>query len=163
MRLLTHDIFLGPVKKYFNRKLHSRFARRRITWNDSSVSWEDLPKEQRAIACAQRAMEHSKAFKYTKSYEENIEIVKQLSQFLKDKGIELHIYVAPFPEDYLTCMYGTCPEKIEEFRTNMQALSDRYVDVNQKTVYKDELFVDTDHLGDGGAMIFSAFIRDCFA
>ena len=58
------------------------------------------------------------------------------------------------------CINGCCPEKIEEFRTNMQALSDAYVDVNQQTVYHDDLFIDTDHLGDRGSKLFSAFIRD---
>lgn len=75
---------------YFNNN-SKRFNSKSCLWANPSQEWKDISLEEKIKACEVRTSFHNKAIKYTKSYVENIEVLKRFVRICNEK-IFLYIF-----------------------------------------------------------------------
>lgn len=140
---------------------YARHKRRKPFFDFQGRSWQELSKEDRDKYAKQRAQSHNSVLKYTESFYENREILKDYVHFLHLKGVMPIVVIPPFSSAY-NCYVAeelkiSVTEMVEAVQEEMV-----FVDFNQETVFDHSDFMDTDHLNERGAVKMSNILVERF-
>lgn len=169
-KYLKRKYFSNKIEKYFNSGEHSREARKRLYWSNPDEKWSELKEAERVKAGNLRVAEHTRLLKYKNTYDENCNIIKKLYRSLQEKNKKLYVVMAPFTREYLENMsdeYKYCAfDSCCILRENCDIFYD-FNDMQMKgkqcqytQIYDSEYFVDTDHLSDLGAKMFTSKVKE---
>ena len=142
---------------YFNKKI-TRISKSRKTWKDISKEWKNLTFNEKENAANKRVAGHEKLLKYNNTCEENKEIIKKIKELCEKNGCNLYIFIAPMSEQYLKSMSNMYKEKSNELISFLKELNVNVMDFNISSCFKEDDFVDADHLDEQGAIKLSSII-----
>lgn len=140
---------------------YSRFRRRKPFFDFGGLSWQDLTDEAQDTYASQRADSHNRILKYTDSFYENRQILKDYVHFLHVKGVMPIVVIPPFSSAYNCYVAKELKTAVTEMVGSIQEEL-AFVDFNKDTVFNNVDFTDTDHLNEQGAVKMSRMLAERF-
>lgn len=140
---------------------YSRFRRRRPFFDFGGRFWQELSEEEQDRYARKRADSHNSVLKYTDSFYENRQILKDYVHFLRLKGVMPIVVIPPFSSAYNSYVAGELKMSVTEM---MDAVSEElvFVDFNKDSIFENIDFMDTDHLTEQGAEKMSRILVERF-
>ena len=140
---------------------YSRFRRRKPFFDFQESSWGELTAEEQENFAKERAEGHNSVLKYTDSFCENRQILKDYVHFLHLNDVMPIVVIPPFTAAYNRYVDERLKEAVTEMvQSPEEALA--FVDFNKEAVFDNFDFIDTDHLNENGAKKMSKILADKF-
>ena len=128
------------------------------------VIWNSLSEDERRAYAENRVLNgHNKHIEHVKTREENGRILSDMVKLLSDNDIKTYFFITPYTDNYLNLIDPRYKEDI------VKALSDlpypvEFFDMNDfSNEFKDEDFLDSDHLNLQGAHKATALLNNFIA
>lgn len=144
------------IKGFFNQdRPRKNYATK--AWDDKTLTWHELPLNQKIEAAQKRANNHNKILKRKLSLQENISLFQEAVNFCKSRQMNMVIVVTPSTPYYLNCLL---PEFKSIFYNVLNEIDGiiHLLDLSDYPAFSDNDFNDMDHLNDEGATKLTTII-----
>lgn len=142
----------------YRNQYYNDFMIRRPLYNFGEKKWRELSDDVRLEYGLKRSNAHNKHLKYIESFNENIEILKDIISLLKNNEIHPIIVIPPFTKEYCAgidlSLKATTEEMLGTLPKFVDVLDINAIDIGIST----DDFIDTDHLNGRGAYKLSKFL-----
>lgn len=146
-------------KHYFNENRRRKYFANK-EWVDKTKEWIQLNESEKVDAGKNRTIMHNKLWKRQNTLVENSIYFKELVRFCNEKNINLLVVVAPATKYYRENLYEKHRECFYEVLNSVEDGVIHLLDLFDDDNYKDEDFVDQDHLNKIGARKMTLKIQD---
>lgn len=123
-------------------------------------TWAELSEEARADLCQYRTNSHNSLEQHKESYVENLQLMKQTVDYLRDKGVALCVVITPFSKEYNSGISSSMKNAFFEMLDKSRV--PEVIDFNDTKYYGNfdvTDFMDFDHLNEKGCEKFSKLLR----
>lgn len=120
--------------------------------------WQKMPEAARDQIAMARAEEHNRLKKYELTKRENIDILKQITEFLVSHNARVVFVLFPFTDNYNRYIDSTFKAEIYTVLDELEQPVE-FIDMNELQLLDNRHFVDADHLNYQGAMKVSEFLN----
>lgn len=122
-------------------------------------AWNEMTADERNYAAYSRATQHNRHMRHLNTYLENVTILNDMIKLLEEKGIKPIIVVLPFSEEYLRHINPMYKNVLLDVLEKIPYCVD-FVDMNDLDIFTYNLFSDSDHLNDAGALLATELLNE---
>ena len=136
------------------------FMKRKTIFDFSGRTWEELPADEKEAFGIKRAAQHNHLETHVDSFNDNLELIKNLKLYLEEKKIKMYVIVAPFTPQY--CKNVSPSMKNGFLRFMDMAEIPNVIDFNDERyngIVDDSHFMDMDHLNEKGSYTLSEALK----
>ena len=149
--------------RYFEENNYEYYGNsmKRLWWTpfeSNASNFAELSDDEKVWYAEYRAELHNKQYKYKKTFDENTVILNRIFHELYNKGIRIFVCIMPFTWDYLRIINKNYKTEMVSFFDNIDVPIE-FVDLNDLDVWRDEHFLNVDHLTSEGALLATRILN----